>query len=261
MNKSFTAESATCAITICCRGFFLSPSDSPRCRAIAAEWGRTGERGPSVRGPSHGPPSISANAAVLIAACALITGCLSRPPLVKQHFAFAIPPLTSAKPPANAPVLAIRRLSVSSPFDGISLVYRTGQFSYETDPYAEFLAPPADVLRAPLRQYFQASGLFGDVTQQGSALRPNLLVEITVEQLYGDFRNRADPQAVLEVRLAFFDAPGGRPGKVILDKNYVRRAKLAARSAAALMASWNDALKQIMAEAVSDLERALLRSP
>ena len=130
-----------------------------------------------------------------------------------------------------------------------------------TGPAATYASPPADALRAPLRQYFQASGLFGDVTQQGSALRPNLLVEITVEQLYGDFRNRADPQAVLEIRLAFFDAPGERPGKVILDKTYVRRTKLAARSAAALMASWNDALKQIMAEAVSDLERALLRSP
>src|SRR5512133_3403497 len=85
----------------------------------------------------------------------LVNGCLSRPPLVKQSFAFALPSVVSNTPAASNRVLAIRSLTVEPPFDGPSLIYRTGEFSYERDSYANFLVSPAQSLVVPVREYFR----------------------------------------------------------------------------------------------------------
>ena len=51
------------------------------------------------------------------------------------------------------------------------LVYRTGEFSYERDPYAEFLVPPARDLLAPIRGYFRQNGAFAVVEVLEAASR------------------------------------------------------------------------------------------
>ena len=82
-------------------------------------------------------------------------------------------------------------MAIAAPFEGRSLVYRTGEFSYLRDPYAEFLEPPAEELLAPMRGWLHNSGNFIALTEAGSALKPNTLVEISVSQLFGDFRQPA----------------------------------------------------------------------
>src|SRR5271157_2025090 len=73
----------------------------------------------------------------LLAAACLLGGCLSRPHLDKQTFVFGTTPTPAANPaPASHRVVAIRSLRVAAPFDGRSLVYRTGEFSYQSDPFA-----------------------------------------------------------------------------------------------------------------------------
>lgn len=180
-------------------------------------------------------------------------GCLSRPPLVKQYFGFTTPPPPGPSPTGQARFLGIRRLTVDAPFDSQPLIYRTGEFSYERDPYAEFLVPPARDLLAPIRGYFRENGSFADVTDPASALRPNLLVEITVTQLYGDFRNPTHGSAVLAMHCVFFDAVGSGSGKMLFQGDYARSIPLRARTAAALMAGWNQALQQLIAAANADL--------
>src|SRR5579871_1622756 len=93
---------------------------------------------------------------VLFIGALLLGGCLSRPSLEKQSFAFPIPPV-SANSPANGPGLGVRRILVASPFDTQALTYRTGAFSYERDPYAQFLASPDQILVEPVCQYLRNS--------------------------------------------------------------------------------------------------------
>ena len=152
-------------------------------------------------------------------------------------------------------MLRIRQLLVAPPFDSQSLVYRTGEFSYERDPYAQFLVAPEASIMPPIRAYFLESGAFKEVAEPGSALVPDMFAEITVCQLYGDFRNLQDPYAILAMRFLFFNASNSLPNKLILDQEFSRRIDLQQRTAAALVAGWNEALAQIMTEVTSHLNR------
>jgi len=186
-------------------------------------------------------------------ALCLLTGCLGRPHLDKQSFIFAPPPPpTHGERDPGDRVLGIRTLQVAEPFEGRSFVYRTGDYSYDRDPYAEFMVPPAEGLVLPISNWLRQAGGFSAVVEAGSALKPNTLVEIQVVQLYGDFRPAEHPAAVLALRLVFFDAPNGIPGKVILQHEYSRDIPLKTRSATALIEGWNQALAQILESAMVD---------
>jgi hypothetical protein len=195
--------------------------------------------------------------ALLLASVFGLTGCISRPALNKQTFTFNTPTISATNVLAGDRVLGIRNLQIAAPFEGRSLVYRTGEFSYVRDPYAEFLGLPAEELLAPMRGWLHNSGNFIALTEAGSALKPNTLVEISVSQLFGDFRQPEHPAAVLTMRFIFFDAPNGVPGKAILQQEYSRSIPISAPNAAALMDGWNRALAEILAEVSSDFRAGL----
>jgi uncharacterized lipoprotein YmbA len=187
-----------------------------------------------------------------LAAVCLLTGCLARPHLDHQSFIFA-PPSTSAERVAPGDrVLGIRTLQVAAPFEGRAFVYRTGESSYDQDPYAGFMVPPAQGLLSPICAWMREAGPFHAVEEAGSAVKPDTLVEIHVSQLYGDFRQSEHAMAVLAVRFVFVDAPHGVPGKVILQRDYERAIPLPAPTASALMEGWNQALAQIVHSAMVD---------
>jgi hypothetical protein len=194
----------------------------------------------------------AASLALVILVPFLGGGCLSRPGLVKQTFAFAPLTVHSNTPPVGNRVLAIRKLTVEAPFDSSALVYRTGEYSYEHDYYAGFLISPAESLATPIREFFRGNGPFGAVSEPGSALKPNTAVEITVHELYGDFRKPGQAAAVLGMRFLFFDAPNGVPGNVLSADNYSLQVPIHARTAAALVEGWNQALQQILPQAIGD---------
>ena len=194
-------------------------------------------------------------AAVLASVCTL-SGCVSRPPLHKQTFTFTAPAIDPTNAVASERVLGVRRLQIAPPFDGRSLVYRTGEVSYVRDPYAEFLDPPAEEMTAPVRAWLRGDGAFSAVLERGSALTPDTLVEISVTRLFGDFRRPEHSAAVLGMRFVFFDAPNGVPGKPLLQKEYSRKIPLSATSAAALMAGWNQASARYSNEVASDLRHS-----
>ena len=143
---------------------------------------------------------------------------------------------------------------MAAPFEDRSLVYRTADFSYEADPYAEFLVSPSESLLFPIRSWMRQSGYFESVVEPGSALEPNTMAEIAVLELYGDFRRSQYAAALLKLRFVVLDAPGGIPGKAILEREYSRRIPLKARNANALMAGWNEGLSQILAQFDADLQ-------
>lgn len=194
-------------------------------------------------------------ATLLLAGVCGLTGCLSRPALNKQTFTFDAQALSASNAVAGGRVLGIRNLQIVAPFDSRSFVYRTGESSYVRDPYAEFLEPPAEELMAPVRGWLRDSGSLSAVAEAGSALKPDTLVEITVNRLFGDFRQPKHPAAVLTMRFVFFEAPNGIPGKVILQQAYSRRIPLDEPTAATLMDGWNRALADILAEVSSDFRR------
>jgi len=193
--------------------------------------------------------------AALLAFAFTFCGCLSRPPLNKQTFAFGIPTLVATNATRGERVLCIRSLQIASPFDGRSLVYRTGEFSYRGDPYAEFLSSPAELLITPVSGLLRGNGCFSAVVQPGSAVKPDTLIEISIYRLYGDIRKPGNPGAVLAVQVTFLDTTNGLPGRVVLQQNYSRQIPINSTAPAALMEGWNQALVAIFAEVTSDFRR------
>ncbi|MGC9943828.1 MAG: ABC-type transport auxiliary lipoprotein family protein [Verrucomicrobiota bacterium] len=192
----------------------------------------------------------------LLAAVLTLTGCLSRPSLNQQTFSFSSPTLTATNFVAGQPVLGIKKLEVASPFEDRPFVYRTGGFNFVRDPYAGFLDRPEEELLTALRADLASQGDFSAVVGTGSALKPDNLVEISVGQLYGDFRQTDHAQAVLTVRFTFFDATNGVATKPIFQKEYSRSIVLGAASGADLMKGWDQALTEILGEVLSDFRQA-----
>jgi hypothetical protein len=149
-------------------------------------------------------------------------------------------------------VLDIRNVQIAAPFEGRSFVYRTGEFSYVRDSYAEFLEPPTEELMAPMRGWLRGNGDFSAVVEAGSALKPDTLVEVSVSQLFGDFRQPERPAAILTMRFVFFDAANGVPEKAIFQQEYSRNIPLSTPTAAGLMEGWERALSEILAQVSSD---------
>ena len=194
--------------------------------------------------------------AILLTFAFTFSGCVSRPTLNEQTFAFSTPALSAKDASWNGPVIEIRTLQIAPPFDGRPLIYRTGEFAYQRDPYAGFLGLPAEGLIGPISEMLRRDGSFSEVVQPGSAVRPDTIAEITINQLYGDIRKPGSPYAVLAMQVTFMDATNGLPGKVILQRNYSRRTPISSTTPAALMDGWNQALVGILAQATSDLRES-----
>jgi ABC-type uncharacterized transport system auxiliary subunit len=190
--------------------------------------------------------------ALLLLSTFALGGCLSKLPMDVQTFAFSAPASPVTGEAAGGRVLGIKTLQVAPPFDGLSFVYRTGEFSYERDPYAEFLGLPAEVLVAPVTELLCGDGCFSAVVKMGSAAKSDTLIEININELYGDIRKPGSPSAVLAMQVILTDAKNGLPGKVILQRDYSRRIPMKSTAPAPLMAAWNQALVEIFADVASD---------
>ncbi|MGH7992981.1 MAG: ABC-type transport auxiliary lipoprotein family protein [Limisphaerales bacterium] len=151
-------------------------------------------------------------------------------------------------------MLGLKSLRITPPFDGRWFIYRTGEFSFERDSYAEFLDSPGKDLMVPVYGMLREQNCFSAVVDPGSTVKPDALVEITIDQLFGDIRRPKSPRAVLAMQVTFLDAANGLSGKVILQRNYSRSVPMNSTSPSALMEGWNQALAGILAEAASDLQ-------
>lgn len=206
--------------------------------------------------PGTRHPSRYSVLAACVALMLLAAGCLSRPALVRQNFALQNPPATNSVAATNSHVLSLRSVDVSPLFAGRALVYRTGPNSYELDSYAGFLVAPDRALAIPIRSHLRNSGLFADVIEPGNPVHADEFLEVHVSEFYGDFRKSEPPAAVLSLRVIFFESKNFATAQVILNKEYSRRLPLKSNTAADLVAAYDQALAEIMAEVATDLAAA-----
>jgi ABC-type uncharacterized transport system auxiliary subunit len=181
----------------------------------------------------------------------ILTGCLSRPALERKTFALQSPPAGKSAAAKGKGLLVVRSVDVSPLFESRALVYRTGPETYEVDAYAGFLIAPNQALAIPIRAWLGNSGAFEDVLEPGSLLKGDKELQVHVGELYGDFRKSDQPASVLSLRMVFLDA--GSMGKVFLQKDYSRSVPLKQKTAAAVVAGYDEALTSIMTEVAADL--------
>lgn len=86
-----------------------------------------------------------------------------------------------------------------------------------------------------IRKQLRNSGVFATVIEPGSAVKPNTVLEINVSQLYGDFRQKDHPQAVLTMRFVFLDVSNSKKATALFEKEYTRQLPMKENSASALI--------------------------
>ena len=158
-------------------------------------------------------------------------------------------------------MLGIRSLQVAAPFEGRAFVYRTGEFSYDRDPYAEFMVPPAEGLVAPICSWLRQAADSAPWRRPAARSNRTRWLRFMSGNFTATSANSKHPTAVLAMRFVFFDAPNGVPGKVILQQEYSREIPLKARTAEALIEGWNQALAQILDSAMLDFGHITANAP
>jgi cholesterol transport system auxiliary component len=194
-------------------------------------------------------------------ALAFCSGCIGveRSYPEKQYFVIlAGPGSTSADPSLNhgKGVLLVSNLHVSPRYEGKSFVYRRSETGFEADFYNQFLISPSAIFTEEVRKALARAGLFEAVIGSASQLEPTHFLEGSVEALYGDFRDAAAPRAVLEME---FFVTGDAPAitDLVTHRRYRKTVPVSGASAEALVRAWSQALDEILAAFVTDLQKAL----
>jgi hypothetical protein len=194
------------------------------------------------------------NPIFLFVAASLLVGCASGPDWTRRVYSFSLAP----DPPSTNSLentVAISRVAISPLFQNRSFTYRIAEHSYEQDPYAGFLISPERALGESIRASLRAGGVFGRIVEPASGLIPNVVIEVFINELYGDFRNRAQPVGKMEIHFLCYEVKDSTPGRVVLDGLYARETPLKEKSPAALMAAWDADLGSIMEQVQSEYTR------
>lgn len=181
-------------------------------------------------------------------------GCGSEPKWKSRSFAFALP----AQPPSagsKTNILMLRRLTIAPLFQGRSFTYRMAENAYEHDPYAGFFVLPERAIEHPVCAWLRAGGAFGSVIEPGSGLTPSLVAEVSINELYGDFRKPAQPAGTLEIHFVLYEVKPDGPGRVLVDKVCAHQTPMAKAAPAALAAAWDADLRLIMADINVELKQ------
>jgi ABC-type uncharacterized transport system auxiliary subunit len=189
---------------------------------------------------------------------AVIGGCVSleRSYPEVRYFVIGLGGKTGSNA-AGDQILLVSSLHISPRYADKSFVYRTSDSGYEADFYHQFLTPPDSMLGEEVRKGLAGSPVFKYVVGPSSQLRPDYVLEGSVNALYGDFRNLDKPAAVLEIEFFLHSEDSNRPG-VLLHKRYAKTIPISARSPEALVKGWSEALGEIVSDLNADLEKSKL---
>ncbi len=192
-------------------------------------------------------------ACTVLVSFALLTGCAPKKSFPeKRYYVLDVSRPSGSSPPAEKAVLTVRRFRVSPRYEGKGLVYRRRELSYESDFYNEFLISPGSLLAEEVRQWLAASGLFQNVVDTSSYMEATHILEGNVAALYGDYRERGSPRAVLDVQLFVIDNTSVLSG-IVFQQEYRKEVASDGNSAEALVDAWNEALRQVLTDLEVDL--------
>ena len=90
----------------------------------------------------------------------MLSGCGSRQAYDKKHYILNATRQGESRRAAMDSILDVRHFTIDSAFSGRGLVYRTGEFQYDSDFYSEFLTSPAAMITDKTRTWLAESGLF-----------------------------------------------------------------------------------------------------
>jgi cholesterol transport system auxiliary component len=187
-----------------------------------------------------------------LCACVVIAGCSIGKP-IPQATTYVIELPVAAPAAARRPeTLRMANVRVAAAFAGDGLVYRLDEVQYTSDPYNAFIAEPGAMLGNRMAAWLDREGPFKTVTQPGSITPAQYVLEATVTELYGDFREGRPPAAVMTVQFVLIDEAAASP-KVVHERTIASRVDLPQVSPDALVRGYGKALTEILSQLVPEL--------
>lgn len=199
-------------------------------------------------------------AGLCLALAGLVSACaspLSRPAPERRLYNITAARAEALPPARDKSVLKVRPLQISPAYQGKEMVYRLGEVEFEGDYYNAFFVQPAQNLTQQAEQWMARSGLFANVVDSTSQVMDTHLLEGMVNALYGDFRDRAAPKAVLEAQF-FLLKNQNEKYSVVFSKTYTVAVPIPAqfKDATGLAQGYNQALAKMLGELEVDLKAA-----
>jgi uncharacterized lipoprotein YmbA len=155
-------------------------------------------------------------------------------------------------------VVRMGNVRLAAAFAGSSLIYRTDDVTFVSDPYQAFIADPPAMFGTQMAAWLDRAGPFKAVTQPDSALSAKYRLEATVTELYGDFRPGRPATAVMAVQFALVDVDAIGPG-LLFERTITKRVPLEGASPSALVRGYNRAVSEILSELAGELAEKRLR--
>ncbi len=183
----------------------------------------------------------------------LYSGCASRKAIVKDTFLLDVQRPGEPVQAMSEAILAIQPFSIAPAFQGKGLVYRTGKNRYESDFYNEYFVSPTAMMTDQTRNWLADSGVFSQVLSSTSSVEPTGMLEGNIKQIVADVRDKANPQAVLEISF-FLLGQHKRERTIQFNKTYSATRKLESKTAPACIAALNQCLAEILENLEKDLQ-------
>ena len=173
----------------------------------------------------------------------------------KQFYSLEVSRQGAVSSPAPGTILRVRRFLATPQIESRGLVYRTGELQYESDFYHEWFVAPSDLVTQQTQNWMAASSLFEHVLESASALEETHAIEGAITGLYGDYRDRTAPKAILEIRARLTGETASR-SQIVFDQDYRQAITVPDESPGALVKAWNEELHQILTSLEADLRRS-----
>lgn len=188
-----------------------------------------------------------------------IVGCggPGKAPAVRRYYALELERQAQNLQPQSDTILEIRPFGMSPSFAEKELVYRTGEFSYESDFYNQFVSDARLQITEQTHRWLSDSGYFSSVALGGSTLEPTHILEGDIASLYGDFRNKSDAHAVMEIEFFLIDVKSSK-ATVVFSKLYEAREKVGQAKVEKVVEAYNQCLEQILQVFEGDLQKISL---
>jgi cholesterol transport system auxiliary component len=186
--------------------------------------------------------------AVILAACSI-----GRP--MPQATTYIVDPPIAVSPssvPRRPETLRVGSVRVAATYAGRALVYRLDDVRFAADPYHAFGADPGAMLDSQIAEWLARTGPFSNVVPPGSTQPAQYVLELTIGDLYGDFREGGPPAAVLSMQFILIDQVNARP-KVVYDRTIRSRVNLPKASPEALVRGYGTAFAEILSQVAADL--------
>lgn len=163
----------------------------------------------------------------VMGACLLLalSACApTRPAAESSTWLIAPKRLGEARKPNTDFWLKMGAISVNSPFDSKSMVYRLSDQRYEKDFYSTYISSPAEMLSNATRQWLNDANIFQATLNQSNNFFPYYTLQATVTEFYGDYRSQG--QAVVSIEFYLSVLSSGSQNPIVMSNRYTQRVSL-----------------------------------